>query len=49
MVGEGELADQIKTMFRVFRQKYALDAKMPPLGCGKFVAPQSASGQLQLF
>jgi DNA repair photolyase len=49
MVGGGEIADQIRTMFEVFRHKHGLDSAMPLLDCSLFRAPQSSSGQLRLF
>jgi len=49
MVGSGEIAQQIKNMFRLFKRKYNLDAKLPPLNCELFEPPQSDSGQLRLF
>jgi len=49
MVGRGEIAEQIKKMFRVFRQRYGLDGKMPPQNCDLFRPPPSQSGQLRLF
>ena len=49
MIGEGEIAEQIRTMFRLFRQKHGLTSKMPPLDCSRFRPPQSPGGQLSLF
>jgi DNA repair photolyase len=49
MVGEGELADQIKMMFRVFRQKHDLGRALPPLDCSQFQPPQIQAGQMRLF
>ncbi len=49
MVGGGEIADQIRTMFKVFRAKYGLDEAMPLLDCSLFQTPQSPSGQMRLF
>jgi DNA repair photolyase len=49
MVGSGPIADQIRNMFQVFRQKYGLDGKLPAHNCEIFKPPPSASGQLRLF
>lgn len=49
MVGSGEIAEQIKKMFRVFRQKYGLDRKLPPYNCSLFQPPTPSSGQRRLF
>ena len=49
MVGTGEIADQIKNLFRVFRQKHGLDGKLPPYNCNLFQPPTSSSGQRRLF
>lgn len=49
MVGSGEIADSIKNMFRLFRQKYGLDRRLTPLDCGRFRPPLPQSGQLRLF
>lgn len=49
MVGRGEIADQIKKLFRVFRQRHGLDGKMPPQDCDLFRPPKATSGQQRLF
>ena len=49
MVGTGEIADQIKQMFRLFRKKFDLHGQMPPHECTKFNPPVPRSGQLRLF
>ena len=49
MVGKGEIADQIKSMFHIFRKKYGLDMRMPPLDCSSFKTPKNPSGQMRLF
>jgi DNA repair photolyase len=49
MVGTGEIAEQIRAMFHVFRTKHGLARKLPPLSCDQFTPPQNASGQLRLF
>ena len=49
MSGSGELADQIRSMFGLFRQKYGLNQKVRPLDCSLFEPPIPKSGQLRLF
>ncbi len=51
MIGQGELAEQIRSMFHLFRHKQGLVAKMPPLDRTLFRRPtrSSASGQMELF
>ena len=48
MVGTGEIADQIRTMFQVFRQKYGFST-LPELDSSQFVPPTPKNGQLRLF
>ncbi len=49
MVGSGEIAEQIRLMFRVFRQKFGLDEKLSPQNCELFQPPKPKYGQLRLF
>lgn len=49
MSGTGEIADQIKNMFRLFKRKHGLDRKLPPHNCDRFRAPVPQSGQMRLF
>ncbi|MDA1052191.1 MAG: PA0069 family radical SAM protein [Planctomycetota bacterium] len=49
MVGSGEIAEQIKQMFRLFKRKHGLDSKLPPHDCSLFVPPVPKSGQMRLF
>lgn len=49
MRGTGIMADQIRSLFQVFRQKHGLDAKMPAYNCDLFEPPRPKSGQLRLF
>ena len=49
MAGTGEMADQIKQMFRLFKQKYELDGKLPAQDCSQFRPPTPSSGQRRLF
>ncbi|MFO0870429.1 MAG: PA0069 family radical SAM protein [Pirellulales bacterium] len=48
MVGTGELADQIQSLFRVFRQRLGF-TDLPPLDASQFQPAVPRSGQLRLF
>lgn len=48
MVGTGEIAEQIRSIFRVFRLKLGFH-DLPDLDSSQFVPPKPASGQLRLF
>jgi len=48
MVGTGEIADQIRSLFQLFRHKYGFE-HLPALDASKFKPPLSHSGQLRLF
>lgn len=48
MVGSGEIADQIRSMFRVFRQKLGF-TDLPTLDSSQFIPPTPPNGQLRLF
>lgn len=49
MVGTGQIADQIKDLFRLFRRKHGLEGPMPQQDCSQFRPPLPTSGQLRLF
>lgn len=49
MRGTGEMADQIRDIFRVFAKKQGLDQRLPPLRCDLFQPPIDGSGQMRLF
>ncbi|MEO1526178.1 MAG: PA0069 family radical SAM protein [Planctomycetota bacterium] len=49
MVGSGELAEQIRSLFRVFRAKYGFDDAFPQRRVDLFRPPQADNGQLELF
>jgi hypothetical protein len=49
MTGTGEIADQIKQLFRLFVQKHRLDGALPPQDCSLFQPPVPSSGQRRLF
>jgi DNA repair photolyase len=48
MRGEGEIADQIGQMFRLFSQRFGF-GRLPPLDASQFRPPVPRSGQLRLF
>ncbi len=48
MTGAGQIAEQIKTMFHVFQQKYGFK-NFAPLDCSQFSRPAPQSSQLRLF
>ncbi|MCA9037099.1 MAG: PA0069 family radical SAM protein [Planctomycetaceae bacterium] len=49
MRGTGIIAEQIRNMFHLFRQRNLLEARLPPLNCDLFRPPADRSGQLRLF
>lgn len=49
MTGTGEIAEQIRKMFQMFKRRHGLDRKMPPQNCDIFRRPTPRSGQLRLF
>ena len=49
MRGRGEIADQIRTTFKVFTRKYRLDHPLPKLNTARFRPPTPSNGQLRLF
>ncbi len=49
MRGTGEIAEQIKRVFKVFSARYKLDNSLPEYDCTLFRPPQPKSGQLHLF
>ena len=49
MVGSGEIANQIRTMFHLFRKKLGLDRQLPKQPCDLFRSPKTKTGQLKLF
>lgn len=49
MVGSGVLADQIKQMFMVFRDKLGMGEKLPAVDTSLFTPPLPKTGQLRLF
>lgn len=46
MVGSGEIAEQLRSMFHLFRRRSGLDGRLPPLSTDHFCRPD---GQLRLF
>jgi DNA repair photolyase len=49
MTGEGEIAQQIQSMFHLFCKKHDLVRKMPPLDCDHFRPPEVSDDQMRLF
>jgi DNA repair photolyase len=49
MVGTGQMAEQVRKLFRVFVQKYKLDQEFPPHDFSQFRPATPRSGQLRLF
>jgi hypothetical protein len=49
MRGTGELADQIRQSFQVFRRKFGFANSLPPLDYSQFGVPRPTKGQLTLF
>jgi DNA repair photolyase len=49
MVGTGEMAEQIRSVFRLFAKRHGLDGDLPPHDCTRFRPPLPKSGQLRLF
>ena len=49
MRGEGQIAEQIRGVFKVFQKRYGLDRTMPAADTSLFRPPLSNSGQMRLF
>ena len=49
MLGTGEIAKQIRSVFQVFAKKYGLDHCLPQLRYDLFKSPPDSSGQMKLF
>ena len=49
MRGSGQIADQIRNLFKVFCRKFLLDQPLPTLNCELFKPPTSSNGQMRLF
>jgi DNA repair photolyase len=49
MRGTGEIAEQIRSVFRLFAKKHGLDGHLPPHDSSQFRPPRPASGQLRFF
>jgi hypothetical protein len=49
MRGTGELANQIRELFRLFARKHGLDGDLPEYDCTRFRPPRTSSGQQWLF
>lgn len=49
MVGRGEIAEQIRSLFRLYRKQTGLDQSLPQHNCQSFRPPAAKGGQLRLF
>jgi DNA repair photolyase len=49
MRGTGEIADQIRSLFQIFRKKFQLEGPLPAYNCGAFRPPRDRHGQGWLF
>ncbi len=49
MRGGGQIAEQIRRVFKVFAAQHHLDGALPPYNRELFRAPQAKSGQMRLF
>lgn len=49
MRGQGEIAEQIRRLFRVFAEAYHLDGDPPPLDSSQFTPPRMPNAQMTLF
>jgi DNA repair photolyase len=49
MTGTGEVARQIRELFRLFARRHGLDGGLPAYDCSRFRPPRTASGQGWLF
>jgi DNA repair photolyase len=49
MKGRGEIAEQIRTTFKVFAKRHGLDKRFEPLDASQFRRPVTSSGQGWLF
>ncbi len=49
MVGSGQIAEQVRTMFHIFTQKYGLNRSLPPHDFSQFRPATPRSGQGRLF
>jgi DNA repair photolyase len=49
MVGTGAVAEQIGSLFRLFRRQLGLAGELPAHNCELFRPPPASSGQLRLF
>jgi DNA repair photolyase len=49
MTGSGEMAEQIRNLFRLFRRRHGLDGGLPDYDCTRFRPPLPKTGQLRLF
>ncbi len=49
MCGTGEMAAQVRGLFKLFARRHGLDGPLPAYDCSRFRPPRPRSGQLWLF
>ncbi len=49
MTGTGQIADQIRKLYKLFQKQSGLDQPLTPFNCNDFQVPQPDTGQLRLF
>ena len=49
MGGSGQIAEQIRRVFKVFAAQHHLDGELPPYNRELFRAPPAKAGQMRLF
>jgi DNA repair photolyase len=49
MTGSGEMAEQIRSLFKLFARRYGLDGNLPPYNRTRFRPPKDKAGQGWLF
>ena len=49
MNGTGEIAAQVRNLFKAFQKKHGMDKRMMPHNCDDFKPPVSTTGQRFLF
>jgi DNA repair photolyase len=49
MCGSGEVAEQIRSLFKLFAKRHGLDGDLPPYDCSRFRPLRDGAGQGRLF
>jgi DNA repair photolyase len=49
MTGSGEMAEQLRSLFHLFRKRHGLERELPACDCTRFRPPLPTKGQLRLF